>query len=57
MGLLGNNEIALSVVMTAGVAIALAASLASASSGRGDGVAPAQGSDPGVWVLCGGPVL
>ena len=37
----GNNEIALSVVMTAGVAIALAASLASASSGRGDGVAPA----------------
>ncbi|HNA52472.1 MAG TPA: Bcr/CflA family drug resistance efflux transporter, partial [Mycobacterium sp.] len=41
VGLLGNNEIALSVVMTAGVAIALAASLASASSGRGDGVVPA----------------
>jgi DHA1 family bicyclomycin/chloramphenicol resistance-like MFS transporter len=43
VGLLGNNEIALSVVMTAGVAIALAASLASGSSGRGrgDGVVPA----------------
>ena len=43
VGLLGNNEIALSVVMMAGVAIALAASLASGSSGRGrgDGVVPA----------------
>ena len=43
VGLLGNNEIALSVVMMAGVAIALAASLASGSSGRGrgDGVLPA----------------